>query len=149
MDFLTEHATALFPYTTLFRSICAAIISIVSFMKSLKSEKRTKIELHKTNTDMKITREGIVQAFKDAVITKDVKVSVNSQVKKVLEDELLKMQKMILKAEERRTKMVYWCLKILDWTAAAGKLTNDQRAEVDELLALIADEEQIVDTSVR
>ena len=146
MDFLAQHATAIF---AAIGSVCAAIISVTSFVKALKSEKRTINELSETKKDVKVTREGIVQAFKDSVVTKDLKVSINSQVKRILQDELDKFQKMLAKSEERRTKMTYWCLKILDWTAASGKLTTEQRAEVDELLAMIADEEQIVDTDVK
>lgn len=145
MDFLTQHMAAIF---ATIGSVSAALISITSFVKALKSERRTHQELSKSKKDIKVTREGIVQAFKDAVVTKDLKVSINKEVKKILREECEKMMALVTRAEERRTKMTYWCLKILDWTAASNKLTTEQKAEIDELMAMIADEEQIVDTEV-
>lgn len=144
MDFLTQYLAAISAAIT---AAAGAIISIVSFVKSIKSERRTISELAASKKDIKITREGIVQAFKDSVVTKDLKVSVNKEVRKILGEELEKMRETVAKSEERRTKMVYWCLQILDWTAAANKMTPEQHAEIKELLAEIAEEEQIVDTN--
>ena len=145
MDFLVEHMGAIL---TAIIAASGAIISTTSFIKSLKSEKRTAFEIASTKKDVKITREGIVQAFKDSVVTKDVKVSVNNQVAKILDEKFEKFEKAINKSEERKTKMTYWCLKILEYTAASGKLTPEQKEEVKELMAMIAEEEQIVDTDV-
>ena len=146
MDFLTQYAAAIL---AAIGSGSAALISITSFIKALKSERRAYQELSKNKRDIKITREGIVQAFKDAVVTKDLKISINKEVKKILQEEYEKMMALVTRAEERRTKMAYWCLKILNWTAASNKLTTEQKSEIDELLAMIADEEQIVDTEVK
>lgn len=156
MDFLAEYMATILAAITSFTGM---LIAITSFVKSLKSEGRVKNELKATMETVKnemdaamnavkITREGIVQGFKEAVVTKDVKVSINKEVKRILDDRLDVFYKEIVKSEERRTKMMYWVLKILDWTAASGKLTNEQRSEIEELLALIAEEEQIVDTTI-
>lgn len=143
MDVIADNLGVIFAAIT---AICGAVVSIFSFLKALKSEKRTKAELTRTNTDVVITREGIVQAFKSAVVTKDLKISINGQVENILGEWADKILAIIAKNEERRTKMIYWVLKILDYTAASDKLTTEQRSEINELLAMIADEEQIVDT---
>lgn len=145
MDFIAENMAAILAVVT---SICGTGVAIVSFVKMLKSEKRTVTRLVKAETDVKITREGIVQGFKEAIVTKDLKISINKQVEKILTEYNAKLVEEIRKNEERRTKMMYWCLKTLDYTAAADKLTVEQKAEINELLAMIADEEQIVDTTI-
>jgi hypothetical protein len=75
-----------------------------------------------------------------------VKVSVNNQVKKILDDKFQVIVDTISKNEEKRTKMMYWVLKILRYTAASDKLTTEQQSEIDEVMAMIADDETIVDT---
>ena len=129
-------------------AVSGAIVSITAFIKSLKSEKRTRIETNQLRNDVKITREGITQGFKDAVITKDLKVSVNNQVTKILDNGLGEIMAEIKKHEKKRTEMNYWTLKILEYTAASGKLTKEEKAELRELLASIREEEQIIDTMV-
>lgn len=136
------------------------ILAITTFIKSLKGEKRVKQEMttfwntlvdetseryRELSQATKITREGIVQAFKDTVITKDLKVSINTQVRKILADGLDEFKLEIARREAQRTRLTYWAVRILAWTAAAGKLTPEQQSEVNELLALIAEDERVVD----
>ena len=52
--------------------ITAAVVAIVSLIKALRSEVRAKAEVGALKSDVAITRAGIVQAFKEAVVTKDV-----------------------------------------------------------------------------
>ena len=96
MDFIVNN------YGTILAAIgtlCSAVIAITSMVKALHSEKRVKAELmnvvshvqtelNQMGDTVTITRQGIVQAFKDAVVTKDIKVSINNQVKKILDEEL-------------------------------------------------------------
>lgn len=145
MDFLVDNLATILAIVT---AVCGATISVVSFLKSLKSEKRTKTSLADARQDIVITRQGIVQGFKEAIVTKDLKISINNQVKEVLTTELDEFKKALAVSEARRTKMAYWCLRILHYTAASDKLTTERKSEIDELLAMIADEEQIVDTYI-
>lgn len=154
MDFIVNN------YGTILAAIgtlCSAVIAITSMVKALHSEKRVKSELmnvvshvqnelNQMGDTVTITRQGIVQAFKDAVVTKDIKVSINNQVKKILDEELAKFQEVINKSETRKTQMVYWAIKVLSYTAAYDKLTVEQKTEIDELLAMIADDEKLIDT---
>lgn len=154
MDFIVNN------YGTILAAIgtlCSAVIAITSMVKALHSEKRVKAELmnvvshvqtelNQMGDTVTITRQGIVQAFKDAVVTKDIKVSINNQVKKILDEELTKFQEVINKSETRKTQMVYWAIKVLSYTAAYDKLTVEQKTEIDELLAMIADDEKLIDT---
>lgn len=143
MEYLAEHMAQILAIVTAATSL---LITITTFIKVLKSEARTTGRLSNFAEDVKVTRAGIVQGFKDAVVTKDLKVSINKQVEKILDARLDEFLKKIIKSEEIRTKMAYWNLKILAWTAASNKLTNEEKAEISELMALIAEEEQIVET---
>ena len=154
MDILTEYYTQIL---YVIGTITTAIIAITSFIKALKSESRVttnvdtmlssvKKEMALLDEKVTITRAGIVQGFKDAVVTKDVKVSVNSQVKKLLDEHKQEILAIVNKSEARKTQLTYWALKILRYTAAFDKLTVEQQSELEEVMALIADDEQIVDT---
>lgn len=143
MDWLVNNYDTILSIIT---AVTGAVIATTAFVKSLKSEKRVANQLVSLKNDVTITRGGIVQAFKEAVVTKDVKVSVNGQVRQVIGEEMAKVVNIVQKGEERRTKMMYWTLKIVSWTAAANKLTVEQQSEVAELMAWIAEEEQIIDT---
>lgn len=151
MDFLVENVSSLIAIIT---SICGTttiggiILGIISFVKASKTEKRIAESLEKTNQSVKITREGIVQAFKDAIVPKDIKVSLNEQVVDVLDKGLDKFMKIVSNGETERTRMMYWCLRIFSYTAAYNKLTAAEQEEIKELLANIAEEERIVDTGV-
>ena len=151
MDYLVEHINSIVAFIAAILGTVTTggtIVSVLSFIKALKTEKTIKNSLEATNQAVKVTREGIVQAFKDAVVTKDVKVSINKQVTEILNTRLDSFEKSIVESEAKRTNMVYWCLKILHYTAANNQLTPAQQAEIVELLANIAEEEQIVDTGI-
>ena len=146
MDILEQYMPQIL---TAISSLTSVLISVTSLIKSLQSEKRVIQDLLKAKDDVQITRDGIVKAFKNAVVTKDLKVSINNQVKEILAEQYAEFQRKLDKSEARKTKMTYWALKVLSYTAAADKITFEQRAEIDEMLAEIADEEQIVDTDIK
>jgi len=154
MDFIIEYGEQIAQWLT---SVSAFIVSVTMFVKSLKSETRVfenlkafkdtiAAELTAMDTKVNITRAGIVQGFKEAVVTKDVKVSVNKQVEKIINEKMDALISVIVKNEEKRTKMTYWALKIIRNTAAADKLTVEQQSEVDEVMAMIKEDETIIDT---
>lgn len=144
MEFIVEHYEII---VTAITSLASVGVAITSLVKALKSETRTKKVVAGLETQVAITREGIVEAFKKAVVTKDVKVSINKQVEKVLTERLDKFEAVIENRDEARTRLVYWALKILANTAAVNKLSPEQLTELDELLLRISKEDQIVDTS--
>lgn len=154
MDIIVEYGEQIVQWLA---SISALIVSITMFVKALKSENRVTdafnifkksvaTDVSTLDSKIAITRAGIVQGFKEAVVTKDVKVSVNSQVKKIIDEKMQEFLAIIKKGEESRTKLTYWTLKILRYTAASDKLTTEQQSEVDEVMALIAEDETIIDT---
>lgn len=154
MDFIMQYGDKIL---VIIGSITSAVVAITSFIKALKSENRVtttvntvvdgmRAEMKKLDERVTVTRQGIVQGFKDAVVTKDVKVSINNQVKLILEDFKKDILAEVKRQNQERTQMTYWALKILRYTAAYDKLTVEQQTELDEVMALIAEDEKIVDT---
>lgn len=127
-------------------AIVGAIVAAIMYIKSLKSEKRNIEQINKNTKDVAITKEGIVQAFKSSIVSKDVKVSINTQVERIMDRKFEDLLIEIKRDNENKTQMVYWCLKILEWTAAANKLTPEQRSELVNLMNQISKEECIIDT---
>lgn len=154
MDLFAEYYPQILNIVT---QVTMAIVAITAFVKSLKSEKRVVGQLMQAATNMSdwrkelenkvtITRAGIVQGFKEAVVTKDIKVSINTQVQKILDEKLNAFMNEVKRREEQRTQLTYWTLKVLRHTAAFNALTTEQQSELDEVMALIAEEDKIVDT---
>lgn len=156
MEFIVEYGDKIL---VIIGTIASAVVAITSFVKALKSETRVtttvneiidsvRSEMKMLDNKVAVTRQGIVQGFKDAVVTKDVKVSINNQVKTVLEDFKTEILAEVKRQNQERTQMTYWALKILRYTAAYDKLTVEQQSELDEVMALIAEDEKIVDTAI-
>ena len=65
-------------------AVTACAASITGLVKVLNTSKEIKQENAKTKEDIKITREGVIEAFKTAKIPSEWKVSVSNQVTKLL-----------------------------------------------------------------
>lgn len=154
MDWLKNNIDLL---VTIIGAVTTFTIAITSLLKVIKSEKRTTARLDRrdrevserldiADTNVKITREGIVQAFKGAIVPNDLKISINKQVEKVMDRKFSEILDELKKNEEQRTKLTYWAVRILEHTAASDKLTVEQKAELYDTLTLIANDEQIIDT---
>lgn len=112
--------------------------SIRSIVMTVRNNKKFNKQLAEQQTEMKkeveITREGVIEAFKQAILGNDFKISINNQLDKKLSDGLSKFVETITKNEELRTKLTVYNAMILKNTAAYNKLTNEEKAEMDMLM---------------
>ena len=79
---------------------------------------------------IQITQEGIVEAFKQVKIPSEWKISISSQVDKKLNDFTETFMKQYQENEATKYLMIYLCLKILANTAAANKLSEEDKEPV-------------------
>ena len=121
-------------------------ISAIYYM--IKLGKKVKKERQLTEQDIQITREGIVEAFKTATLPNEVKVSINKQVEDILtktRDEIIDKLK---KDTELTQKAQMAILKILSFTAASAKLTDEEKAEIQKIFDVVEGKEvPEIDTS--
>ena len=121
------------------------VASITGLVKVFKTNQKINAEQAKTQTEIQITREGIIEAFKAAKIPNEWKVTVSKQVEAYLtkfRDEFITMFK---ENEQTRDLIMISILKILNFTAASNKLTEDEKKQIDDLIKQITDEDNTID----
>lgn len=126
-------------------AVAGCISSVSAAVKMFKSEKRLKASESQIKEDIKITQEGIVEAFKKSKISTDWKVSISKQVDQKLEAWAEKFLIMFAEHEELRTKLAVANTKILAFTAAFNKLSTQQQEEINELIKEITEGDKTIE----
>ena len=122
-----------------------AITSVCATIKLFKSEKRIKAENAQMQEDVKITREGSVEAFKKSKIPTELRLSISKQVDEKLEAWAEKFLIMFKEHEELRTKLAVANTQILAFTAAFNKLSPEEQTEINELIKQITDGDKVIE----
>lgn len=144
LEFFAQHGPAILAGMTALGSLVASITGLV---KVFKTNQKINAEQAKTQTEIQITREGIIEAFKAAKIPNEWKVTVSKQVEAYLtkfRDEFITMFK---ENEQARDLIMISILKILNFTAASNKLTEDEKKQIDDLIKQITNEDNTIDIS--
>lgn len=144
LDFLANYGPEITAFVVALGSLAASVYGIVT---AFKTGKKVDANNQTTQEEIQITREGIVEAFKTAKIPNEWKISVSKQVNETLTAATDKIISLIKQNEALRTDMMVLILKILDYTAASNKLTDDEKAKVQELIALVTEEDATIDIS--
>lgn len=113
--------------------------------KVFKVGKKVNGAINVAKEDVKVTREGIVEAFKSANIPSEFKITISNQVNQLFtmfKDELLKI---VQHNADYINTAVSLMLKILSYTAASDKLTDDEKALVNDWIKQISDAEKTID----
>ena len=142
LEFFAQHGPAILAGMTALGSLVASITGLV---KVFKTNQKINAEQAKPQTEIQITREGIIEAFKAAKIPNEWKVTVSKQVEAYLtkfRDEFITMFK---ENEQTRDLIMISILKILNFTAASNKLTEDEKKQIDDLIKQITDEDNTID----
>ena len=142
LEFFFLYGPAILAGMTALGSLVASITGLV---KVFKTNQKINAEQAKTQTEIQITREGIIEAFKAAKIPNEWKVTVSKQVEAYLtkfRDEFITMFK---ENEQTRDLIMISILKILNFTAASNKLTEDEKKQIDDLIKQITDEDNTID----
>ena len=109
-------------------TLCGNITSISTLIKSLNFITTIKSELNSLRKDIQVTREGVVEAFKEAVIPGEIKIEISKQVNKILSDAMQEFKEILVNNQETMAKMMVYMLKIMKNTAAYNKLTDEEKS---------------------
>lgn len=142
LDFLTKYGADILAGVI---AVAGAITSICATLKLYKTEKRVKASEEQTKEDIAVTQEGIVQAFKQAKIPNELKISLSNQVTTILTNFENKVLELFREQERLRTSLVLFCTKIMSNTAAYGKLTEEEKTALEELMKEINEADKIVE----
>lgn len=132
VEWLEAHSASIL---AVIMSLCGSITSIETLIKSLNFISTLKSELGALKKDIQITREGIVEAFKEAVIPSEIKVDISKQVNKILDSAMSEFKDILINNQETMAKMMVYMLKIMKNTAAYNKLTDEEKQVLNNLVS--------------
>ena len=121
--------------------LAGAIYNIAKCVKLGKKVDTTAISLEK---NMEITREGIVQAFKSAKLPNEIKLSITTKVEVVLSQARDMLIEEVKKNEALRTSMMAMILRVLSFTAASNKLSDDEKKQIEDMLKLMSEDNNTI-----
>lgn len=119
--------------------------SFIALVRTMIGEKRVGLTLKKFGNDIIVTREGIVEAFKRAKISPDIKISLSNRMDKTFDKWFKRFESIQKKNEEMITQLMIYNTKILSYTAAYNKLTQEEKEHLKDLLNEISDLDKTVE----
>ena len=119
--------------------------AIVALRNVFKINKKVNKETKTVDEKIQITQDGIVKAFQTAKLPNEIKLSLITQVKDVLTEARDKIIEEVKKNEQLRTNMMMLILKILSFTAASNKLTEDEKKQIEDMIKLISNEDSTIE----
>lgn len=118
--------------------------AIYNIRKCFKLGKKVDLTTADLQKQMQITRKGIVEAFKSAKLPNEIKLSISTKVEEILTQARDKIIDIVKKNEAARTAANLMILKILKFTAASNKLTEDEQKQIEDILKVLDEEDNTV-----
>ena len=142
LEFFQTYGPSIFAGILGAGSLASAIVALCNVFKiNKKVNKETKT----VDEKIQITQDGIVKAFQTAKLPNEIKLSLMTQVKDVLTEARDKIIEEVKKNEQLRTNMMMLILKILNFTAASNKLTEDEKKQIEDMIKLISNEDSTIE----
>ena len=141
LEFFEQYGPVIAGYIISAGALAIGIYSIItSFGLGKKVNKKT-ISLEQ---QIQITRQGIIEAFKSAKLPNEIRLSISTKVEEILTLATNKMIETIKKNEAIRTAANLMVLKILNYTAASNKLTDEERQQIEDILKVLTEEDNTI-----
>ena len=141
LEFFEQYGPLIAGYIISAGALAIGIYSIItSFGLGKKVNKKT-ISLEQ---QIQITRQGIIEAFKSAKLPNEIRLSISTKVEEILTLATDKIIETIKKNEAIRTAANLMILKILNYTAASNKLTDEERQQIEDILKVLTEEDNTV-----
>ena len=142
IDFFTTYGTDILAIIVALSGVATSIATLVKNIGLLKQ-----FNALKKNTDEKIeiTQNGIVEAFKTAKIPNEWKISISNQVDKKLEEWAEKFLTMFEEHERIRTELAIANSKILTYTAAFNKLSEEEKVVIEESIKQLSEKDRTIE----
>lgn len=119
-------------------------VSIYNITKIFKMGKKVDENVMNTQQSIQITQQGIIEAFKTAKIPTEWKIDVSNKIDSTLSAWKQDMLSEFSAKQAQTNAMLLLALTILDNTAASGKLTDEQRAQLNELVQQVNEDDKTV-----
>lgn len=103
-----------------------ALVGIIAVITAIYTAKKAKKEYQ-------ITKEGVVEGFKQAVIPQNIRLDATSLMAKYLSTVIPQLEGTLKKQVAPLATATLLMLRILANTAAANKLTEEEKAQVQQI----------------
>lgn len=104
----------------------AALVSIIAVITAVYTAKKARKEYQ-------ITKEGVVDGFKQAVIPSKIQLDVATSLNKFMAEVFPKLEESVKNQISPLVSANLLMLQILANTAAANKLTDEQKAQMQQI----------------
>lgn len=142
VEFLEQHGAEI---VSMVLGITGLATAVFNFRKTVLLNRAARKDIETTRQDITITREGIVEAFKSAKIPNEWKIDVSNKIVNTLSEWRDSMLAEIKKNQQFANDAMLIAVKILSFTAASEKLSDEDKAKLDELIRLIEDKDKTIE----
>ena len=125
-------------------AIAGMITAIFNFKKAAELNKQIKINADAARQDVAVTRQGVIDAFKAAKIPTEWKIDVSNKINTALNNFRDEMITLIKSNQAFVNDVLLMAIKILSFTAASDKLSEEDKAKLQELIQLIDESDKTI-----
>lgn len=137
LEFIAQHGPDII---SAILGLCGLIVGVHNVVKCFKMGKKIDTTTVSLETNIQLVKDGIVEAFKSAKLPNEIRLSISTKIEEVLGQARDMLLEEFKKNEAMRTCMMVMILKILSFTAASNKLTEDEKKEIEDLLKLMSED---------
>lgn len=141
LDFIAQYGPMITLVLTALGSLGAAVYNI---KQVLTMGKKVDENIANTQQGIQITQQGVIEAFKTAKIPTEWKIDVSNKITSTLTDWQQKIDNLVSSKLAQTNKLLNLALTILKNTAAANKLTDEEKAQVEEIQKQVTDDDKTV-----
>ena len=126
-------------------AIAGMVTAVFNFKKAAELNKQIKTNADAARQDVAITRQGVIDAFKSAKIPTEWKIDVSNKISASLSAFRDEMITLIKSNQATQNDMLLIAIKILQFTKASEKLSDEDKAKLDEFIQKIGEEDKTID----
>ena len=141
VEFLEQYGASI---VSILIAIAGMITSVFNFKKAAELNKQIKINADVARQDVAVTRQGVIDAFKAAKIPTEWKIDVSNKINTTLNNFRDEMITLIKSNQAFANDVLLMAIKILSFTAASDKLSEEDKAKLQELIQLIDESDKTI-----
>ena len=142
LEFFAQNGLAIVGIIIGAGSLAGAIYNI---RKCFKLGKKIDTSNSTHEQEIQITKEAILEAFKSAKLPSEIKLSISNKIEEILGQVRDAIIEEFKKNESVRTVATLLVLKILKFSQASSKLTDDEKNQIEDLLKLITEDDATIE----
>ena len=141
VEFLEQYGASI---VSILIAIAGMITAVFNFKKAAELNKQIKINADAAKQDVAVTRQGVIDAFKAAKIPTEWKIDVSNKINTTLNNFRDEMITLIKSNQAFANDVLLMAIKILSFTAASDKLSEEDKAKLQELIQLIDESDKTI-----